>query len=780
MTTEISATNVVVTTPQDALIGKTVEGVITSWNPGAASLYGYTSDEMIGQHTSRLAHVDFRTLESSLLLRAADGEHLEMARSRRVNKSGLILDVLLALSPMLNAAGEVIGLISVSRDVGENASTYSRSRIALETTADAMVCVDAEGSITLVNDKVERLYGFARAELIGKPVEILGDATADVFRSTISNYYELQPVQQILTGTTHLLAQRKDGTSFAADVDLGSVEDGGTLIVSAAIRDATDRIAGQIALQESEALFQQLAQSVRVAFLLRAWDPPEYLYVSPAYQTIFGYDPMAINEAPSSSLDRVHPDDLDRVTSEYWKISDGGAEAYSEYRIVRSNGEVRWVHAHATPVVGPPGARRRTASTIEDITERKETESVLDAAAEAERSNLAKNEFLSRMSHELRTPLNAVLGFAQLLELDDLLPHQIDAVHHILHGGRHLVGLIDDVLDISKIESNRLSMSLEAVVISELLEETIALMSPLAASAQVQVFYQSAGSPAQRVLGDNRRLRQVVLNLLSNAIKYNCLTGRVEVTCTVTGDGALDIAVRDDGFGIQVDDLPRLFTPFDRLGAQATGIEGTGVGLALSQRLMATMGGSLRVISEVGAGSTFTARIPLASIEEWPAVPGRDFGPDDDVADSEPATDHKTLLCIEDNISNVELMERLISLRPQWTMIVAGHGALGLELATSNQPDLVMLDLHLPDIDGIDVLRRLRADDRTNRATIIVVSADANPNQVKRLLAAGADAYVTKPLAVKEVLGLLDRHDVGLRMGPLVDSAAGVRERRDD
>ncbi|MCW2530174.1 MAG: hybrid sensor histidine kinase/response regulator [Pseudonocardiales bacterium] len=747
--------NTVVTTSHDALIGKTVDGLITSWNPGAVNLYGYSREEMIGQHTSRLAHEDFSALESTLLSRAANGEHLEMARSRRLHKSGMILDVLLSISPMMNISGEVIGVMSVSRDVSEAASAYPPSQIALETTADAIVCVDAGGAITLVNDQVERLYGFARVELIGQSVEVLGEATAEIFRSTINQFYELQPTLRTLTGTVHFLAQRKDGSSFAADINLGCVEVSGDLIVSAAIRDATDRIAVQIALQESEALFRQLAESVAVAFLLRSCDPGEYLYVSPGYQKIFGYDPMAANESPIASLGRVHPDDLGRVMAEYWEPSEAESEAYAEYRIIRPNGEVRWVQANATPALGPPGAARRIASIIEDITDRKHVETALQAAAEAEKSNAAKNEFLSRMSHELRTPLNAVLGFAQLLELDDLLPHQRDAVHHILHGGRHLVGLIDDVLDISKIESNRLSISLEAVLISELLEETVALMSPVAASAQVRLIYQSAGSPGRHVLGDNRRLRQVMLNLLSNAIKYNRPSGRVEVQCVVTGDGTLDISVSDTGFGIHADDLPRLFTPFDRLGAQSTGIEGTGVGLALSQRLMTTMGGSLRVISELGVGSTFIARIPLASIEVWPAVPEYRFDEQGTIAgQTEVAT--KTLLCIEDNNSNVELMERLVSHRPQWRMIVAGHGALGLELALSKQPDLVMLDLHLPDIDGIEVLRRLRADDRTQELKVVVVSADANPNQIKRLLGAGADAYLTKPLSVREVLDLLD------------------------
>jgi CheY-like chemotaxis protein len=249
----------------------------------------------------------------------------------------------------------------------------------------------------------------------------------------------------------------------------------------------------------------------------------------------------------------------------------------------------------------------------------------------------------------------------------------------------------------------------------------------------------------------------VVLNLISNAIKYNRIDGRVEVRCEISDSTNVDIVVQDTGIGIPAEELPRLFTPFDRLGAQTSAVEGSGVGLALSHRLMATMGGTLRATSEVGTGSIFVASIPLApsfpdppDLSVHPAAPA---APEDAVEAHEPAL---TLLYIEDNNSNIMLMQHLLGHRPAWTMTTAKTGTLGLELAAARPPDLVLLDLHLPDVNGIDVLHRLRADPRTDGLRVVIVSADANPNQMNRLLAAGAYAYLTKPLDVARMLTLLD------------------------
>ncbi len=505
------------------------------------------------------------------------------------------------------------------------------------------------------------------------------------------------------------------------------------------------------ALAESEALFRQLADSVDVAFFLRTAEPSEYLYVSPGCVKIFGYDPMAAGETPVDTLARIHPDDRDRFLREYWIPFHQGRPVRIDYRLVRPDGQVRWIRSTTAPVAHPQPGPRRFATTSEDITASRQAEAAIRAAEAAERANAAKNEFLSRMSHELRTPLNAVLGFAQLLELDPLTGDQHAGVQHILRGGRHLLGLIDDVLDISTIESDHLHLTLEPVSLSALLTENVQLMAPQALAAGVTLHLEPV--PGDGVRADQRRLRQVLLNLLSNAVKYNRSGGRVVVRCRAEGGHRLHIDVTDTGRGIAERDLPRLFTPFDRLGAEHTGIEGTGVGLALSQRLTTLMGGTLTATSEVGVGSTFTVSLPSVGL------PGPAPAAHRPVDGPPPAAlpCARTLLYIEDNGSNVELVRQLLDRRPEWRMLVAGSGALGLQLAATGAPELVLLDLHLPDADGMDVLRELRGDPATRGMQVVVVSADASPHQQERLLEAGASAYLTKPLDVADVLALLDR-----------------------
>ena len=530
-----------------------------------------------------------------------------------------------------------------------------------------------------------------------------------------------------------------------------------TRIVSVG-RETTDAKRVEESLRESESRFRQLADSIDAAFLLHSWETDTYLYASPGVQRLFGVNPMDEQSSSGGGLQGVHPDDLDHFLQDYWLPTKAGVEASIEYRFIRPDGEVRWIRSKSAPVRDASVGGVVSASTSEDITASRQAEAALLAARTAEKANAAKNEFLSRMSHELRTPLNAVTGFAQLLELDDLTSDQSAAVRHILRGSRHLLGLINDVLDISKIDSDRLDLSLELVPAARLIAETVELMTPAATAANVTVIFRADSSADRPVRADHRRLRQVLLNLLSNSIKYNRPGGRVDVSAVLNRADCLDIMVTDTGRGIRAEHLSRLFTPFDRLDASTTGIEGTGVGLALSHRLMTLMGGTLTATSTFGSGSTFTARIPLEVSADQPAEPVGE--PMTQPAGSEPLAPHvgpvRTLLYVEDNSSNVELMERIMARRTGWKLLVAGHGGLGLELAHTTAPDLILLDLHLPDMNGVDVLRQLQVDSNGHDLKIVVVSADANPRHVTRLLAAGARAYLTKPLEVNKVLELLD------------------------
>jgi protein-histidine pros-kinase len=384
-------------------------------------------------------------------------------------------------------------------------------------------------------------------------------------------------------------------------------------------------------------------------------------------------------------------------------------------------------------------------STIRDITERKRNQALIEAARrEAEEANEAKSEFLSRMSHELRTPLNAILGFSQLLSLEDLNPEERDSVEHIMKAGRHLLELINEVLDISRIEAGQLGLSTEPVSVEGVLEEALELVRPLARAHGIRM-EEEAREESLYALADRQRIRQVLLNLLTNAVKYNQENGTVTIACSTDDHERLRISVTDTGPGIDPEKLSRLFTPFERLGAEQTEVEGTGLGLTLSKRLMEAMGGTIGVESEHGSGSTFWLELPLTPSlleHQETALAEANIG----MAPSQP----RLVLYIEDNVDSSQLMERIFARWPDVRLITAMQGRLGVELARQHKPDLVLLDLHLPDIQGLEVLEKLRADPATLGIPVIVTSADATPGQIARLKGAGADEYLTKPLDIPQ------------------------------
>jgi signal transduction histidine kinase/ActR/RegA family two-component response regulator len=405
---------------------------------------------------------------------------------------------------------------------------------------------------------------------------------------------------------------------------------------------------------------------------------------------------------------------------------------------------------------------RRRAYALALVDERttilRQTLSDLESArASAEAANQAKSEFLSRMSHELRTPLNAVLGFAQVLEIGDLTDAQRLAVTQITKGGQHLLELINDVLDISRIETGNLALSAEPVLVDDVVEDVLDLVEPLAAQRDVRCIAGAGEGNSSYVLADRQRLKQVLLNLLSNAIKYNRPGGTVTVTRERRSDGRLRISVTDTGRGIPAEQRDRLFEPFERLGAEQSDIEGTGVGLALSRRLAEAMDGTLDIDDSVGGeGTTFWIELwmtegPLEHHRR--TTRGTSFA----TPDALPGGRQHTVLYIEDNVANIKLIEQIFDDWRDVHLITAMQGRLGIELALQHHPELILLDLHLPDIDGETVLAELRTHAETSTVPIIILTADATERQRERLTAAGATAYMTKPIDVRELLELAVR-----------------------
>jgi PAS domain S-box-containing protein len=455
----------------------------------------------------------------------------------------------------------------------------------------------------------------------------------------------------------------------------------------------------------------------------------------------------------------THPDDREALREQFERLVSADLPRLSmELRGVPASGDTLHLSLSATQVLDASGAPRFVVAVIEDITARKQGEAAMLAAQAAERANMAKTQFLSHMSHELRTPLNSVIGFSQLLQLDRLPPlsaHQQAHARQIESAGTHLLAMINDLLDMTRIESGTVAMSLESVDLRQSIEEAISLVYKAAADAGLRVdVLLPEGGMAVRVEADRLRLRQVLVNLLSNAIKYNRPGGSVRM---LAGPGPQDdelaIEVKDTGQGMSAEQMGHLFEPFNRLGAERSHIEGTGIGLMITRRLVELMGGQLKVSSEVGVGSSFTVVLKLpAGHTRLRVEPGSS-------ATGEPtagADARLSVLYAEDNPTNVMLMQAVMEMRPQWRLVCATSGREALEVALSDPPDLLLLDLHLGDMNGLDLLQQMRTHPSLAAVPSMVLSADALPESQRRAAKAGVLEYLTKPIDVPKFLAAMD------------------------
>jgi signal transduction histidine kinase/CheY-like chemotaxis protein len=387
-----------------------------------------------------------------------------------------------------------------------------------------------------------------------------------------------------------------------------------------------------------------------------------------------------------------------------------------------------------------------------------EQETLACAKADAERANAAKTEFLSRMSHELRTPLNAILGFGQLLEMEIGSEGDRESVEHILKAGHHLLRLIDDVLDIARIETGKVRLSIEPVPVREAILESWSLMRGMAAERSVTSGIHFADGPEPVVWADDQRLRQVLLNLFSNAIKYNREGGKITVSCSEIDGRTLRVEVRDTGEGIQASQLERLFVPFERLDAARRGVQGTGLGLALSKGLVEAMSGSFSARSVEGEGSTFSFELPLVPAGELPLAAAGASG-----AEAAFSSPRWTVLLIEDNLANSRLVAHVLRRRPDVRLISAMQGRRGLELARQHRPELIILDLNLPDVSGRSVLSDLRRDAELHATPVIMISGGAVAADIEQALDLGASAFLLKPFDLQELMRAVDEclHSAG-------------------
>jgi PAS domain S-box-containing protein len=532
---------------------------------------------------------------------------------------------------------------------------------------------------------------------------------------------------------------------------------GRTRRIEAAVTERTAALQQQVAerqqaesaLRESEQRFRNILNNVPIGVVytdLRG----NVLQTNPRFCELTGYSADELIGMPS--LDFTHPDDIRQDAELSRQLVTGEIPLYRRNkRYIARDGHTLWVQSTVSLLRDEQGQPRRIVGAVEDITDHMKLAEAQQARAAAEASNHAKSDFLSRMSHELRTPLNAMLGFAQLLELDKRHPladAQRPWVGQIQHAGWHLLEMINDVLDLSRIESGNVRLQIEPLELSALLARTVPLVEEAARKRGIRIS-QDLVSNAMRVQGDSTRVKQILTNLLTNAVKYNADQGRIHVATRLHGS-EVEISVTDTGLGMTPEQMAELFQPFNRLGRERSSQEGTGIGLVISQRLAELMGGSLRARSVTGEGSVFILSLPTLKDEDTVRT-------DLDQLLIQPAQyQQRTVHYVEDNETNVEVMRGVLAQRPQVRMDVSVTGLDGLAAIRNRRPDMILLDMHLPDISGMELLRHLKADPATSSIPVVIVSADALDSQINAAIACGAMRYLTKPVNVNELLAVVD------------------------
>ena len=676
--------------------------------------------------------------------------------------SRLTQRLLLALNGLLALALTLAGLAFVRKTARVQAQTEAEVvrrqeslQSLLDSAAEGLYGVDLAGRCTFANRAALKMLGYEReAELLGQPIHALIDATRGEAEASQSNGPHSDTDSY----------RRRDGSVFPVERWSHPVmHDGAINGLVTTFFDISERIRLRTAVRRGEIRMERLVDSVTDGVITFADDGRVVLFNSAAerlFQTSAG-------AALGSAVARFFTGQLPRVA----ELAEHQVAAIHELTGKRvRDGTTFPVEASFSRVATDDGVLNTVV--VRDVTALHLARAERQAREALEASDRAKTEFLSRMSHELRTPLNAVIGFAQLLRIDAARPstaRQLERIGHIENAAGHLLALVNDVLDLSRVESGEMAVSSEAVDLARAVEEAGNMVSPLVTKAAVELLISPLDSvptgvqarpgghalprrPSSQVwvAADPIRLRQVLVNLLSNAVKYNRHGGSVSVSWRVNPDECL-VSVTDTGPGIAQDKLVRLFEPFNRLGAESSKVEGTGIGLFLSRRLTEMMGGRLGIASTVGEGTVATLALRLA---KRPAADARVA-----LAHGGPGTAGRLdVLYAEDNEVNAELVRQIVSLRPGVTLRVAESGTRALAMAQERPPDLMLVDMNLGDMTGIELAKALRGDPMTREIRLVALSADALPEQIDAALKDGFRGYLTKPIEFAKLLSLFDEH----------------------
>ena len=764
------------------------DGTVETVNPAIERMFGYAAAQLHGQNLCMLipefepclregacqsstanSDVSVSGLGREVIGRRMDGSHftLEIAASemwldgrryftgilRDLTARKLVEDTLLKAGALQNAIF--------------NSANFSS------------IATDAKGVIQIFNVGAERMLGYAAADVMNKvtpaeisdPLEVVARAAALSLElgTTIAPGFEalVFKASRGIEDIYELTYIRKDGSRFPAVVSVTALRDDQNIIIGYLLIGTDNTARKQVEeartkldqrLRDQQFYTRSLIESNIDAIITT--DPSGIITdVNNQMEVLTGRSREELIGAPFRNYftDPVQAEAAIKRVLDESKVND------FELTVRARDGQETVVSYNATNFYDCDGILQGVFAAARDVTERKRVDMVLQentvelqkAKAIAEKANLAKSDFLSSMSHELRSPLNAILGFAQLMDSDSPppTPAQKGSIEQILHAGWYLLELINEILDLAVVESGRLSISLEPVSLPEVMIECQAMIEPQAQKRGIRMTFPHFDNPCY-IRADHTRVKQVLINLLSNAIKYNQTGGSVMVDCGLTPSGRVRISVKDTGAGLSPENMAQLFQPFNRLGQEAGGEEGTGIGLVVSKRLVELMQGMIGVESTVGSGSLFWIELlaeedPHAgyihtAVNMLPAAP------------TPAGVRSRLLLYVEDNPANLKLIEQLIARRPEIRLLTAQNGPDGIQLARVSMPDAILMDINLPGINGIDAMKILRLDPATAHIPIVALSANAIPRDIEKGLQAGFFRYLTKPIMVNQFLETLN------------------------
>ncbi|MEK9628506.1 MAG: PAS domain S-box protein [Nitrospinota bacterium] len=644
---------------------------------------------------------------------------------------------------------------------------------------DSVVAINQEGIIQTVNPAVEKVLGYSPTELIGENVaKLMPEPYSSKHDGYLDNYLRTGK-KKIINTVTEVEGLKKDGTVFPMEICVSESTTDEEKVFVGVLRDISERKAHEQAIddanRERNLIFNSAGEGIYGIDL-----EGNTTFVNPAACKMLGYTEIELlgkeqhNMIHHSLSDGTHypkddcpihgtirnKKDHHECDEVFWKKD--GTSFPVEYisKPITDQGKIIGAVVTFTDITARRAAEEELKHAYHVLEERiKERTQEIKAAKElAENHNQAKSEFLSRMSHELRTPMNAILGFAQIMnesKKDPLPDSHKKRLGQILKAGNHLLELINEVLDLARVEAGKITVSLEPVNIAELVSDKLNVIRPMAEKFNIQVIDKISSHNDIYVLADKTRLKQVLLNLTSNGIKYNRKFGRVTMSIDKHEGEFLNIHITDTGMGISSEKLKRIFEPFDRLGAEGSEVEGTGIGMTISKKLVELMNGQINVYSTPGEGSQFSISLPLGKSTTMKHKESFEITEN---SYSEFSTKHLTVLYIEDNKANMLLVQDILSNYLDINLLTAQQAQTGLDLAHAHQPDLILMDINLPDLDGFEILKRLQNMEETHQIPVIAISANAMQSDIKSALEAGFKTYLTKPLNIDQFKGIIEKY----------------------